>query len=60
MKKRKIRFPMRRIHLLWQEGLLCQRCHGELCNRAEIDAGICRKCAAFVVKIEAKWAKGAL
>ncbi len=49
-----------RLWLLWEEGLLCKRCHSELHQPAEIDAGLCENCAAFVVLIEAQHAKGVL
>ena len=47
-----------RLWLLWEEGLLCRRCHSELHQRSEIEAGMCQNCAAFVERIEAQWAKG--
>lgn len=35
---------VRRLILLWEEGLLCRRCHSELGGVWEVELGICHPC----------------
>lgn len=35
---------LRRTLLLWEEGLLCRRCHDELNGPLEMEFGICLGC----------------